>query len=673
MELEPVPESQGTRRLRWLIRGALVWALVIFARLIDLQVIHHEQYRRQAIRQSWDELEVPAPRGRITDRSGETLAISIPAETIVLNPKRIPDLSVAVDIFTEVLGLDRERLQERLEWAVAHRRGYLPIKRRISREEAKKVRGMNLDWVEIHPDSLRRYPKGTLAANVIGSVDWWGEGNAGLELSWNERLRGRPGTLRIMRDARGKAIETEVLSPPEPGADVGLSIDERIQYFADRALHRAARQWRAASGSLVAMNPKTGEILAMSSYPSFDPNRRVRSPGELRRRVNQAITTPFEPGSVFKIVTLSAGLEAAGLQPSTLIDCGNGVIRLFRRRIHDIHSYGTMPLEKVLWKSSNIGAIQVALRVGERPLLEYVRRFGFGRRTGIELPAESAGLVRDLSQWRRTSIASVAMGHEISVTTLQLALATSVIANGGLLPRPRLVLWTQRPGGGKETIEGPPPQRVLKPETAIAMRRMMEGVVLHGTGTRARLAGYSAGGKTGSAQIFDFETGRYSHRYNASFVGFAPVQDPAVVIVVTLNGVDRYGGIVAAPVFREVAQAALRILGVVPDVVKPAPEPVEAEEAYDDLALAGLGDAPARPPRPAPEPAVEEASVTPSPYVFGPRAPNLYGKTLRRVLEETSRAGLRVEYSGAGLVRAQYPPPGAVLPAGEPLVVELAR
>ena len=673
--MEPVPEFQGTRRLRWLIRGAVLWAVVIFARLVDLQVIHHEQYRRQALRQSWDEIKVPAPRGRIVDRSGETLAISIPTETVAVNPRRTPDLSVAADIFSRVFRLDRERLLERLESAAAEGRGYVPIRRRISREEAKKIRGMNLDWVDVHPDSLRRYPNGTLAANLLGSVDWWGEGNAGLELSWNSRLRGKPGKLRIMRDARGKTIESEVLTAPEPGADIGLSIDERIQYFADRALHRAARQWRATAGSLVVMEPKTGEILAMSSYPTFDPNRRARRTSELRLRINQAITVPFEPGSVFKIVTLSAGLEAAGLTPSTLIDCGNGVIRLFRRRIHDIHAYGTIPLEKVLWKSSNIGAIQVALRVGERRLLDYVRRFGFGRKTGIPLPGESAGLVRDLGKWRRTSIASVAMGHEISVTTLQLALATSVIASGGLLPKPRLVLWTQRAGGEKKALDAPPPERVLKPETAITMRRMMEGVVLEGTGTKARLAGYSAGGKTGSAQIFDFETGRYSHRYNASFVGFAPVQDPAVVVVVTLNGVERYGGVVAAPVFREVAQAALRILGVVPDVVKPGPPPAEGEEVYEDLAIAGLGEAPERPSRSGPpvrEAAVEEASLAASPYVFGPRAPNLYGKTLRRVLEETSRAGLRVEYSGSGVVRAQYPPPGAVLPAGEPLIVELA-
>jgi len=655
----------------------VLWAVVIFARLVDLQVLHHEEYRRRAIQQTWNKLTVPAPRGRIVDRSGETLALSIPAETIVVNPRLAPDLSVAADIFVRVLHLDRERLQARIDWAVANNRGYLPIKQRASRDEAEKIRRMNLEWVEFRPDSLRRYPKGTLASNVLGCVNWKGEGIAGLELSLNDHLRGRPGVLRIMRDARGKAIQTQVLVPAEPGADVGISIDERIQYFADRALRRAARKWRADTGSLVVMDPKTGEILAMSSYPTFDPNRRARRSSELRRRLNQAITVPFEPGSVFKMVTLSAGLEAAGLKPSTLIDCGNGVLRLGRRRIHDIHSYGTIPLEKVLWKSSNIGAIQVALRVGERRLLDYVRRFGFGRKTGIRLPAESPGLVRDLSEWRRTSIASVAMGHEISVTTLQLALATSVIANGGLLPKPRLVLWTQRPGGEKEVIKGPPPERVLKPETAIAMRRMMEGVVLEGTGTRARLTGYSAGGKTGSAQIFDFETGRYSHRYNASFVGFAPVQDPAVVVVVTLNGVERYGGVVAAPVFREVAQAALRILGVVPDVVEPGPPPAAGGEAFDDLAIAGLGGRPERPPEPAPEveqeARLQAAAAAPSPYVFGPRAPNLYGKTLRRVLEETSRAGLAVEYSGTGIVRAQYPPPGAVLPAGEPLIVELAR
>ena len=318
--------------------------------------------------------------------------------------------------------------------------------------------------------------------------------------------------------------------------DVGVSIDERIQYVADQALARAAGEWHCETGSLVALDPATGEILAMSSYPAFDPAAPVKNTSDMKARLNQAVSVPFEPGSVFKVITISAALETTSLLPSTMIDCGPGVFRLYGRRISDIKAYGTMPLEKVLWKSSNIGAIQAALRVGDKNLLEYVHRFGFGRKSGIDLPAESSGMVRELNRWQRTSIGSVAMGHEISATTLQLALATAVVANGGMLPKPRLVLWRQARDGHRIDTPTEPAKRVLRPETAITMRRMMEGVVLEGTGRNARLAGFTSGGKTGSAQIFDFETRRYSHNYNSSFVGFAPVTRPEIVIAVTLNG-----------------------------------------------------------------------------------------------------------------------------------------
>jgi cell division protein FtsI (penicillin-binding protein 3) len=316
-------------------------------------------------------------------------------------------------------------------------------------------------------------------------------------------------------------------------------------------------------------------------------------------------------------------------------------------------------------------------------LLEYVRGFGFGEKTGVALPAESAGRVRLLEDWGRTSIGSVAMGHEISATSLQLARAAAVIANGGLLVRPRLILWSRRPDGPRDDTRVEPGVRVLRPETAITMRRMMEGVVLQGTGTRARLNGYSAGGKTGSAQIFDFETRRYSHRYNSSFVGFAPVTDPRIVVAVTLNGASRYGGVVSAPVFRTVAQTALRILGVAPDIIDPRAFPDAGAEDFSDLAVAGLGDIPASP---APEPGFEAAhsdageggltaaaDQAPSPYVFGPRVPDFQGRTLRAVLDETSRMGVAVEYVGSGVVRAQYPAAGAVLPVGQKVLVEFAR
>ncbi len=671
----PHSQIQATRRLRLLARLAVLWALVIFGRLVWLQVYRHSEYARQSVRQVLETAEIPAARGNIYDRHGQPLAISVPADTIVINPRRTPDLSVARDIFSPVLKLDPVRLEQRIDWARRHNRGYLRIKNKVSPEESRKLRSLKLDWIQFEQDSKRYYPNGPLAAQVIGTVDYEGRGNSGLELKLDAALRGQAGLLRTLNDARSEAVETEVLVRPRPGDDIGLSIDSRVQYVADQALKKAAEQYQCRSGSLVVLLPKTGEILALSNFPSFDPNLPVVSKADLERRTNFAVSVPFEPGSVFKVVTVAAALETTELTPDTPIDCGPGVLNLFGRRIHDIHAYGTLPVSMVLAKSSNIGAIQIGLRVGERRLLEYVRRLGFGRRTGIPLPGESPGKVRDLSEWRRTSIGSVAMGHEISATSLQLALAVAAVANGGLLPKPRLIRW-RRPAGGKR-VEEPvePGRRVLRPETTIALRRMMERVVLEGTGRRARLDGYTCGGKTGSAQIFDPATGRYLHLYNASFVGFAPVADPRVVVAVTLNYAPKYGGIVAAPVFREVAQTALRILGVVPDIPVWQAEPEENinEDSADwnDVAIAELGGSSGRPAEAAA--LVSEQQPSSSPYLFGPTIPNLRGLTKRDVLEEASRLGVPVECVGAGLVRSQRPPPGTVLPPGQSVFVEFAQ
>ena len=339
------------------------------------------------------------------------------------------------------------------------------------------------------------------------------------------------------------------------------------------AIARAVQASHAESGSVVVMDPYHGDILAIASYPPFDPNKPPGRGESPTARFNHAVSVPFEPGSVFKVVTLSAALETTNLKPSSMINCGNGTLTMAGRTVHEAHhGYGTMPMEMVLAKSSNIGAIQIGLKVGSNKLYEYVRRFGLGARTGIPLPAESPGMVRKLSKWRTTSLMSVSMGHEVGVTTLQLAQVCSAVANGGLLVRPRLILKK-----GNEAVPVVPPKRILKPETAIQMRKMMEGVVLFGTGRRyANLQGYSSAGKTGSAQIFDYATGHYTHIYNASFMGFAPVTNPAIVVVVTVNathgGSAGYGGPVAGPVFRAVASETLRVLDVPKDLPDTVPD-----------------------------------------------------------------------------------------------------
>jgi cell division protein FtsI (penicillin-binding protein 3) len=430
------------------------------------------------------------------------------------------------------------------------------------------------------------------------------------------------------------------------------------------------------------MDPQTGDILAMASYPSFDPSKPPARGEPLSSRLNQTIAAPFEPGSVFKVITLAAALDGTNLTPETIIHCGDGAFTFFGRVIHEAkRGLGSIPLSEVLERSSNIGAIQIALRVGQPKLYEYVRKFGFGSKTELPLPAESSGMLRRLDRWQRTSIASVAMGHEISTTTVQLARAASVIANGGLLVTPRLILAKQRQGEPLQPAPVEPGVRVLKPETAITMRKMMEGVVIseRGTGRRARLDGYTSGGKTGSAQIFDFATRRYTHTYNASFMGFAPVTNPRVVVVVTLNGTSGgsagWGGMVAAPVFKTIAQEALRVLDVPKDLPEelPADSDNETIEEVNDLAIAELAAEPESESAPEPELALAAPPAPAVPAPKGPTIPDFQGKTMRTVVEEASAMGLTVLLDGSGIATAQHPPPGSELHRGERIRVQFAR
>jgi cell division protein FtsI/penicillin-binding protein 2 len=333
---------------------------------------------------------------------------------------------------------------------------------------------------------------------------------------------------------------------------------------------------------------------------------------------------------------------------------------LFRRVIRDHDPYDALSMADVLAKSSNIGAINIGLKVGNERMLDYIKRFGFGRLTGVPLPGESPGLVWPLKKWIPSSIGSVAMGHELMTTTVQLAQSCSVVANGGLLVKPRIISDRQRPGAAREPEPLLRTTQVIAPETANTMRQMMQRVVLEGTGRNAQLKGYSSAGKTGSAQIYDPEAGVYTHRYNASFMGFAPVNRPAIVVVVTLNGASKYGGAVAAPVFERVASAALRMLEVPKDMPDIEPVPVRDEDLAD-VAIAGLGQAPVLQEMPSGAPAA------------GPRVPDFSGKSLRGVIEQATERGITVEYSGTGLARVQDPPPGSVLRAGERVKVVFAR
>jgi len=659
--------TKATRRATWLAIVVLIWIVAITWRLISLQVLRHAEFRAESDGQVLKLVEIGAPRGGIYDRHGRPLALTVPVDSVSVNPAQAPEPQIAAGILSPILGLNQPEVETKLKEAARANRRFLWIERKVSFDKTQRLRGLKLGWIQLQPDSSRVYPNGGLAAHVVGSVDHLEHGDSGLEQSLGNELKGKPGSAVMVRDVVQRGVDSRLRSAPLPGKNITLTIDERLQYVAERELANAVTKSGSTSGSVVAMNPENGEILALASFPGFDANRPPRSTKELELRMNHAVSVPFEPGSVFKIVTLTAALETTKLRPDTIIPCGGGVINLFGRVIHDHDAYAALSMADVLAKSSNIGAIQIGLKVGPQNMLDYVRRFGFGRRTELPLPAESPGKVRDLRAWGKTSLGSVAMGHEISTTTTQLAQAVAVIANGGRLVKPRLILSRQRPGGKVEAEPIETPRPVIRAETAITMRQLMEGVVLHGTGASARLTGYTSGGKTGTAQIYDPVCRCYTHRYNASFAGFAPVVKPAVVVVVTINGAAMYGATIAAPVFREVATTALRLLDVPKDLPDVPPPQEESPVRANDLAIADLGS----PAAVLPEPGIPNRGAALE--LWGPRVPDFYGKTVKAVMQESAGLGLPVELMGTGIVRAQAPEAGSILPRGERVRIQFAR
>jgi cell division protein FtsI (penicillin-binding protein 3) len=471
-----------------------------------------------------------------------------------------------------------------------------------------------------------------------------------------------------------------------PGKDVGLTIDRELQYVAKQTLRDAVVKNHADHGSLVAMNPNTGEILALENYPTYDLNEHLLPGEQPRGREDLAVVAPFEPGSVFKVVTVSAALETTGLRPDSIINCGNGSIKIFSRVVHDHKSYSVLPMRDVLAYSSNVGAIRIGMQVGYKNLYEYIRRFGFGSRTGVQLPAEAPGLLRPLKRWQPTTIGSIPMGHELAVTSVQLAQAGSVIANGGFLVHPTIIAWERSHDGVKQTIERPAPPRVLKPNTVKLMRSMMRSVVTEegGTGHHIHVPGYAFAGKTGTAQIYDYAHRIYTHRYNASFIGFAPLESPSVLVVVTISGttgIAGYGGQAAGPVFENVMQTAMQRLGIARDQPQDIDELMAKEKAAakdeknkpkdtDDVTLAQLNPPTAEEMEQASGNTGNEQLVADSDAA---KVPNFVGKTVQDVMQEATATGVEVDLFGDGMARAQSPVAGAVLLPGEHISVRFAR
>jgi cell division protein FtsI (penicillin-binding protein 3) len=638
----------------------ILWMMAIGAKLLWLQVKQHDWLLARAANQQQAAIELGPMRGVIYDRNGNELARSVTVKSLYASPGDIPDPARAADTLSDLLDVDRDELFKRLTSV----RGTVVVKRRLDDKEVAKVEKLALPGLRYVNEMKRFYVGGRSASHVLGFVDVDERGVGGIELSCDRLIRGQGGRLLLDVDALNKSYDHSV-EEPVPGANVSLTIDLMIQNHVEKALAEAVRASHARSGTIVIIRPATGEILALANYPTFDPNDVSESTAN--KRCNRAVETAFEPGSIFKLVTYSAALEEGLIRPDTRIDCGGGQIRIADRIIHD-HPYGVLTAAQALAKSSNVAAIKLGMQLGNERLARYIDRFGFGRRTGIELPGESRGLFQPVSEWGPTTIGSIPMGHEVGVTAVQAAAAYACIANGGEWVKPHVISKIVSSAGEVLDEYHPEKRQVVREATAATLKAMLEGVVLKGTGKAARMGGYRAAGKTGTAQKIDEATGRYSQtRYVASFAGFAPVDNPEVACVVSIDEPvgAHLGGAVSAPVFARVVSDALRVLGVPPEN---DPQSMLAGDfrVYDTVGFAAENQQPHSEEESDSRPSLDVATVVSSgdsaSKGYGSAVmPNLIGKGIRSAVAICSDQGLKLKASGDGLVSLQSPSPGALV------------
>ena len=629
-----------------------LWTLGIVARLVFLQVIDHQNLVARAEQQYGRQMEAPAKRGEIYDRNGRLLAYSVDADSIYAVPNQVKDKAAAAQKLCVVLkGCDPA---ERAAIAKSlNRQGpFAYIKRRVGPTEAHAVAALGLEGIGFAKESKRFYPNRELASHLIGYAGMDNVGLGGVEAAYDKVVRGREGRLLVQADARGRAF-SRLERLPTAGGSIELTIDAQLQHIAERELRAGVKEHRADAGTAVVMDPNTGEILAMANWPTFNPNTYRDFPETARR--NRAIQDLYEPGSTFKIVTASAAIEEHLFNTQEIIDVSAGLIRIGHRVVDDMHRYGPLSFTDVLVKSSNVGAIKIGARVGAERMNLYVRRFGFGRPTSRDFQGESGGIV--WSNLNDSALASVSMGYQVGVTPLQMVTAASAVANGGTLYEPRLVRTVNK-DGVRTAVKPHAVRTVISKQTAATLIEIMEAVVERGTATRAKIAGFTVAGKTGTAD--KLVNGRYSNtQQNVSFVGFVPSRSPALAIIVMIDspraGGDT-GGIVAAPIFQRIADDSLRHLGVAPNI-NPGP-PVVVPRRVDAAPVA---------PKP---PVLEKVRFTQS---SGTTLPDLRGLGVREAAHELARLGLTPRVRGTGVVVEQQPAPGAAIEPGTTCTLVLDR
>jgi len=659
------------------------WMLIIVGRLVHLQFSLHDTLTERARQQQRNEVETTGQRGELLDRQGRQLARSVQTVSLFLDPKGLDaaQLERTASEVSRALKLKYPELLKEFREAQAEKKRFIWIARRLDADQAEKITALGLPGLQSQLEPKRYYPNGSLAAHVLGYVGLDGKGLGGVEQFYNSKIAGEPGQLFLERDAKGNAYDGYEIAS-KPGQTVVLTIDQTVQYQAEQALNAAIQRSRAKSGTVIVLDPKSGEILALANAPSFDPNNVAATKAETRS--NWALQNIYEPGSTFKVVAFSAALEKKLAKPEDRIDCQMGAITVAGRVIHDHTAFGTLTISQALEKSSNVAAIKLGLRVGDPTMYEYIRRFGFGSKTGIELPGETVGLLRKVERWQASSIGSIAIGQEVGVTPVQMVSAFGALANDGLRIAPHLIREVRNAEGAVVYRAQPEQRRVISAQTATALRGMLEGVTLTGTAKAAQLDGYSAAGKTGTAQKIDPRTRAYSAtKHVASFVGFAPVSNPQVVIIVVIDEPSGayHGGDVAAPVFREVAEQILPGLNVMPDIeTKSAPQLI-AQVPEDPEKAAKLREEQQRYER-------ERQATLPTVGNNGGRGgevvyavstkkailmPDLRGRSVRDAWLTCQQLGLQLEARGEGKVFKQSPAAGTEVNTGQTIYVDFGR
>lgn len=626
--------------------------MVVAGRAFQLQVLQGDKLKRLGERQHLKEWIVLPKRGAVLDRGSEPLALSLEAQSVYARPRRIHQPEAVARSLANILNLSLAEVTQKL----LSDKPFVWIKRQISPVEADQIQALNVDGLGMFYEPRRYYPQGQLAGQVIGFVSRDSEGLEGLELQYNDYIRGETGSSIIERDALGRRVlaqGVEGLRIP-PGGDVHLTIDTSIQHLAEKELEATITKNRAKAGVAIVVEPFTGEVLALANYPSFDPNNFSKESAQQKR--NRAIADSFEPGSIFKTILAAAALEEGVVGKEDLFYCEMGKYAFGGKIIHDTHPNGWLPFYKILQVSSNIGFTKVAEKLKKDRYFRYIEKFGFGQITGIDMPGEIPGLLRRPESWSAVDLATHAFGQGISVTPMQMVMAYAAVANGGFLMRPYVVSRVMSPNGDVLVQNQPHVvRRVISEKTSHLLASMLKEVTSEGgTGTMANIEGFDVAGKTGTAQKADLAHGGYAAKKRvASFVGFVPANDPRLVALVLVDEpeVNVYGGIVAAPAFRDIARGALRHLAVA--------------SQKSDFIPSAIADVRAPLRR---TPSKENEMVNdgnPS------TVPDFVGLSLREAVERARAMKVRVKMLGNGYVVKQSPAPGVRWSENDTLVLSL--